>query len=216
MSGTSWRCTDGISSLRPLETLPRHSNKTLWRRTTETSWRRSTETSLGVSFETYLRRRWDVQRNVVTTWPRRPVAGWVAFFSIYKKKTQILIEVLFENNTEDYIFLLPYQKYYHKSHLVFCFFVASFFSEENVIARPFHGLVNFGIYHLIVFKNFSFFPSQGNKFDNVLEKRIWYDTRGFSKEKCTNFFFRYKNINVNSKVFFDFVFHIRTKDIHSS
>ena len=50
--------------------------ETSWRRTTEASWRRSTETSLGVSFETYLRRHWDVQRDVVTTSPRRLVAGW--------------------------------------------------------------------------------------------------------------------------------------------
>ena len=31
---------------------------------------------LGVSFETYLRRHWDVQRDVVTTSLRRLVAGW--------------------------------------------------------------------------------------------------------------------------------------------
>ena len=68
--------------IRPLETLSRHSNKTLWRRTTETSWRRSTETSLGVSFETYLRRRWDVQRDVVTTSPRRRFAGWEVLPSV--------------------------------------------------------------------------------------------------------------------------------------
>ena len=49
------------------------------RRTTETSWRRSTETSLGVSFETYLGRRWDVQRDIVTTSPRRLAARWVSF-----------------------------------------------------------------------------------------------------------------------------------------
>ena len=42
------------------------------------SWRLSTETPLGVSFDTYLRRRWDVQRDVVTTLPRRLVAGWDA------------------------------------------------------------------------------------------------------------------------------------------
>ena len=48
----------------------------LWRHTTETSWWRSTEMSLGVSFEMYLPRRWDVQRDVVTTSPRRLVAGW--------------------------------------------------------------------------------------------------------------------------------------------
>ena len=32
--------------------------------------------SLGVSFETYLRRCWDVQRDVVATSPRRLLAGW--------------------------------------------------------------------------------------------------------------------------------------------
>ena len=32
---------------------------------------------MGVSFETYLRRCWDVQRDVVTTSPQRLVAGWV-------------------------------------------------------------------------------------------------------------------------------------------
>ena len=42
---------------------------------TETSWRRYTETSLNPSFETYLRRHWDVQRDDVTTSPRRLVAG---------------------------------------------------------------------------------------------------------------------------------------------
>ena len=65
---TSWRRTDETSSLRPLETWSRHTNKM--------SWRRTTETSLGVSFETYLRRCWDVQRDVVTTSPRRLIAGW--------------------------------------------------------------------------------------------------------------------------------------------
>ena len=41
------------------------------------SWRSSTETSLGVSFESYLRRQWDVQRDVVTTSLTRLVVGWV-------------------------------------------------------------------------------------------------------------------------------------------
>ena len=62
---------------RPLETSSRGSNKMSWRQTTETSWRCSTETSLGVSFEKYLRRRWDVQRNIFTTSSRRLIAGWV-------------------------------------------------------------------------------------------------------------------------------------------
>ena len=68
---TSWRRTDGTSSLRPNETSSRHTNKTSWRRTTETSWRRSTETSLvfhlrrtcdvtGTYKETSLRHRHDV------------------------------------------------------------------------------------------------------------------------------------------------------------
>ena len=73
---SSWRRTDGTSSLRSLESSSQHPNKTSWRRTTQTSWRRSTETSLGVSFETCLRRRWDVQRDAVTTSTRRLIVGW--------------------------------------------------------------------------------------------------------------------------------------------
>ena len=65
----------GTSLLRPLKTLSRRSIKTSWRRKTEMPWRRSTETSFGVSFETYLRRRWDAKRNVVTMSPQRLVAG---------------------------------------------------------------------------------------------------------------------------------------------
>ena len=61
---TSWRCTDGFLCLP--ETSPQCSNKMLWRPTTETSRRRSTEL-LSVSFETHLQRRWDVQKDVVTT-----------------------------------------------------------------------------------------------------------------------------------------------------
>ena len=80
---TSWRRTDETSSLRPLETWSRYTNKTPWRRTTETSWRRSTEMSLGVSFETYLRHRWDVQRDVVTTSPWRLFAGWVMMIMLF-------------------------------------------------------------------------------------------------------------------------------------
>ena len=64
--------------LRPLETPSRRSNKMPWRRTTETSWQCSIETSLGISFETYLRRRWDVQRDVVSVSSRRLVAGLVS------------------------------------------------------------------------------------------------------------------------------------------
>ena len=60
--------------------LSRRSNKVSWRRTTETSWRRSTVTSLGVSSETYLRRHWDVQRDVAATSPRRLNAEWIHTF----------------------------------------------------------------------------------------------------------------------------------------
>ena len=55
---TSRRRTDGTSSLCPLETSSRYTNKT--------SWRRTTETLLDVSFETYLRHRWDVQRDALS------------------------------------------------------------------------------------------------------------------------------------------------------
>ena len=90
---TSRRRTDGTTSLHPLETSSRHTNKTSWRRTTETSWRRSTETSLGVSFETYLRRRWDVQRDIVTTSPRRLFAGWVPFLSFKETAHSYLLKI---------------------------------------------------------------------------------------------------------------------------
>ena len=84
--------TDGTSLLCPHETSSRHTNKTSRRGTTETSWRRSTETSLGVSFETYLRRHWDVQRDVVTTSPRRLVVGWVGV--IKAKRILLYIPVI--------------------------------------------------------------------------------------------------------------------------
>ena len=73
---TSWRRTNETLLLCPLETSSRHPNEMSWIRTTETSWRSSIEKSLGVSFETYLHRRWDVQRDVVTTLPGRLFAGW--------------------------------------------------------------------------------------------------------------------------------------------
>ena len=73
---TSWRCAYGTSLLRPFETSLRRSNKTSGRCTTDTSWWRSIETSLVVSFGTYLRRHWDVQRDVITTSPRSLNAGW--------------------------------------------------------------------------------------------------------------------------------------------
>ena len=75
---TSWRRNDRALLLRPFEMSLWRSNKTPWKCTTETSWRRSIETSLSVSFETYLRRRWDVQRDVAATSPQRLNAGWAA------------------------------------------------------------------------------------------------------------------------------------------
>ena len=77
MFETSWKRTDGKSLLRPFKTSPQRSNKMSRRRTTETSWRCSNEKLLGVSFGTYLRRHWNVQRDVVTMSPRRLFAGWV-------------------------------------------------------------------------------------------------------------------------------------------
>ena len=88
-----WRRTDGTSSLRFLQTLSWHTNKTS-RRTTETSWRRSTETSLGVLFETYLGSCWDIQRDVVTTSPQRLVAGWT---SIEENHSLTLVIYLFSS-----------------------------------------------------------------------------------------------------------------------
>ena len=82
-SETSWRHTDGTSLLQPFEMWLQRSSKTSWRRTTETYWWRSIETLLGVSFGTYLRRRWDVQRDVVMTSPQRISAGWVIPMNIY-------------------------------------------------------------------------------------------------------------------------------------
>ena len=70
---TSWKRTDG---LRPFGRSLRRSSKTLWGRIIKTSWRGSIETSLIVSFGTYLRRRWDVQRDVAATSSRRLNAGW--------------------------------------------------------------------------------------------------------------------------------------------
>ena len=64
--------------LRSHEMLPRRSN--------QMSWSRTTETSLGVSFETYLRRRWDVQRDVVMISLQRLVAGWVVLYYYAKQK----------------------------------------------------------------------------------------------------------------------------------
>ena len=39
---------------------------------------------MGVSFEAYLQRHIDVQRDVVTTSPRRLVAGWAVISSVVK------------------------------------------------------------------------------------------------------------------------------------
>ena len=47
---------------------------------------RTTKTSLGVSFETYLRRWWDVQRDVVMISLQRLVAGWVVLYYYAKQK----------------------------------------------------------------------------------------------------------------------------------
>ena len=67
------------------ERLRTRAGRTLLPRPLERSSRLSNKTSLGVSFWTYLRRRWDEQRNVITTSTRRLVAGWVAvvFTSIF-------------------------------------------------------------------------------------------------------------------------------------
>ena len=70
-------------------------------------------TSLGVSFETYLGRRWDVQRDIVTTSPRRLAARWVSFeqelhdpvkavrriqdFNLAMVKLKLLVEESLEN-----------------------------------------------------------------------------------------------------------------------
>ena len=78
---TSRRRTDETSLLRHLEASSRRSNRMSCVRTTETSWQSSMETSLGVFFETYLRRHWDIQRDIITTWLRRPVAGCDLSFS---------------------------------------------------------------------------------------------------------------------------------------
>ena len=99
----SWRPTDGTSSLRPLETSSRHINKTSWWPTTETSWRRSTETLLGVSFETYLRSRWDVKWDVITTLsPQRLVAGWVRLKSLLRCLRRGIQEKLYCNQQQSF------------------------------------------------------------------------------------------------------------------
>ena len=40
---------------------------------------------VGFSFETYPRRRWDLQRDVVTTLARRIVPGWVGIMGDVEK-----------------------------------------------------------------------------------------------------------------------------------
>ena len=62
---------------------------------------------MGVSFETYLRRRWDVQRDVVTTSPRRLVAGWE---STKNNQFTISLQYLMEN-MKDEVDFLPTDKY---------------------------------------------------------------------------------------------------------
>ena len=83
---TSWTRIYGTSLLRTIERSSQHSNKMSWRRTTKMPWLRSAETSLGVSFETYLRHRWNVQRNVIMTSLRRLVAGWEITFRLKNLK----------------------------------------------------------------------------------------------------------------------------------
>ena len=100
LSETLWRYTDGTWLLRPLETSSRCSNKMSWRRTAEMSWQRSTNTSLGVSFETYLRRCWDVQRDVVTMSLRRHVAGW---------GKSIVVSDKFEHSVKGFKYFIGYK-----------------------------------------------------------------------------------------------------------
>ena len=84
----------------------------------ERSSRLSNKTSLGVSFWTYLRRRWDEQRNVITTSTRRLVAGWVAvvFTSVFH-----------------FIFLFYVQKQFLCNLYYFCYSKMSFSSLYNFI-----------------------------------------------------------------------------------
>ena len=129
----SWRRTDKASLLRPLETSSRRSNKMSRRRTTETSWWRSIETSLGVSFETYLRRRWDVQRDVVTTLRRCLVAGW----GFMKKATVLFFPLILTD--------------------IWSIEMLKFLSSRNIWSKVVYSKVKFGlssfdILHLIAFK----------------------------------------------------------------
>ena len=65
---------------------------------------------MGVSFETYLPRHWDVERHVVTTLPRRLVAGWVGYncklfcFTVKKRIVVWLHSLSFKLG---YLVLLP-------------------------------------------------------------------------------------------------------------
>ena len=86
--------TDETSLLGPVETLSRHSKKTSRRRSTETCWRRSTWMSLGFSFGTYLWQCWNVWRDVITTLPRRSVAGWDSFLILTNNSVTIGLSFL--------------------------------------------------------------------------------------------------------------------------
>ena len=71
-----------------------------WRRTAETSWQRSTNTSLGVSFETYLRRCWDVQRDVVTMSLRLMLLGGA---------NQMVVSDKFEHSVKGFKYFIGYK-----------------------------------------------------------------------------------------------------------
>ena len=120
--------------LRPHETSSQHTNKTLKRPTTEMSWQRSTETLLGVSFETYRRRRWDVQRDVVTTSPRRLVAGWARFFMRKRKslKARIDCETFLPEHFMKYSFrsISRGMKYFHKILLLYYLNSTAYISHQ--------------------------------------------------------------------------------------
>ena len=110
---TSWRCTDGTSLLCPLKTSSQDPSKTLWRRTTDTTCWRFTEASVGVSFEAYLRRRWDVQRDVAKTSPRRHVAGGITQMlkKAFKSRT-------WSKQQWDWRHFVRYPKYIHRLNLI--------------------------------------------------------------------------------------------------
>ena len=87
--------------LGPLKTSSQRSNKTLKRRIYKMSWRCSIETSLAILFETYPQHRSDVQRGVVTTSPRRLVAGSDVVDNDVGKKTVLNNVLVKKVNTID-------------------------------------------------------------------------------------------------------------------